>query len=45
MVVRRRFLIGVVVCIGVSSWSDWYKEAMGRGGKGSGAVNEEEIAS
>lgn len=35
MAVRFRFLIGVVVCMAVSSWDEWYKEAKGRGGKGS----------
>ena len=35
MVVLFRFLIGLVVCIGVSSWDDWYTDAIGSGGKGS----------
>lgn len=41
MVVVRRFLSGVVVCIGVSSWDYWYTDAIGPGGKGFGEGQEE----
>ncbi len=35
MVVRLRLLIGVVVCMALSSWVEWYTDAIGSGGKGS----------
>ena len=50
MVVRLRCLIGVVVCISVSSWVEWYTDAIGSGVKGFGGggvftVNKRAIAS
>lgn len=41
MIVRLRFLIGLVVCIGVSSRDKWYTDAIESGGKDSGGGQRE----